>query len=152
MGMKRIVCWVLPGLLVLAADRIVKAAANGLHQPLIPGVIGLKWTRNTGMALGLFQGGTVGILIVTAAMLAVCVFLLRGMRLSGLAPIAVSMIAGGALGNIVDRLTLGYVQDMFELLFMRFYIFNAADAGVVIGAALCGASLLFRPQDWRKKA
>ena len=150
--MRRMVCWSLPGLLVLAADRAVKAGTAGLHQVLIPGVIGLNWTRNTGMALGLFQGSTAGILIATAAVLIACAFLLRGMRLSGLAPIAVSMIAGGALGNIVDRLTLGYVQDMFELLFMRFYIFNAADAGVVIGAVLCGVSLLFRPQDWRKKA
>ena len=80
-----------------------------------------------------------------------CVWLLRGMRLSGLAPVAVSLMAGGALGNLLDRLLLGYVQDMFELLFMRFYIFNLADVGVVCGAVLCGVSLLFRPGDWSKK-
>ena len=42
-------------------------------------------------------------------------------------------------------------MDMFELLFVDFYIFNVADVGVVAGAALCGASLLFRPRDWSKK-
>lgn len=150
--MKRYVSMILPGLLVLALDRIVKAACRGVRRPLIPGVIGLNWAENTGMALGLFQGGTVPILLLTAALAALCFFLLRGVRMTGLAPVAVSMIAGGALGNLIDRLALGCVQDMFELLFMRFYIFNAADVGVVLGAILCGVSLLFRPQDWSKKA
>ncbi|NLD84236.1 MAG: signal peptidase II [Clostridiales bacterium] len=149
--MKKYALWILPGLAVLLADRAVKAAAAGAHRPLIPGVIGLNWTENSGMALGLLQGGTVGILILTAALILVCALLLRGVRLRGLAPVAVSMMAGGALGNLIDRVSLGYVQDMIELLFMRFYIFNVADAGVVLGAVLCGASLLFRPQDWSRK-
>ncbi len=150
--MKFFLCWIMPGLAVLALDRLVKAAAAGASAvALIPGVIGLRPARNTGMALGLFQDGTVGILVVTAVLAALCVWLLRGMRLSGLAPVAVSLMAGGALGNLLDRLLLGYVQDMFELLFMRFYIFNLADVGVVCGAVLCGVSLLFRPGDWSKK-
>ncbi len=149
--MKKYAGWILPGLLVLAADRAVKAAAAGLHQVLIPGVVGLQWTKNTGMALGLFQDSTAGILLLTAALILLCVFLLRGVRVRGLAPVAVSMMAGGALGNLIDRITLGYVQDMIELLFIRFYIFNVADAGVTVGAALCAVSLLFRPPDWSKK-
>ena len=44
-----------------------------------------------------------------------------------------------------------HVIDMFEFLFVDFYIFNVADVGVVCGAILCGASLLFRPQDWSKR-
>ena len=63
----------------------------------------------------------------------------------------VSVLAGGALGNIIDRVLYGAVTDMFELLFIRFYIFNVADVGVVAGAILCGISLLFRPQDWSKR-
>lgn len=149
--MKRIFAFAAPGLAVLALDQWLKTAAKGLHQPLIAGVIGLNWTENTGMALGLFQGGTLGILILTAAMAVVCFLLLRGMKLRGLAPIALSLIAGGAVGNLIDRVTLGYVRDMFETLFMKFYIFNIADVGVVLGAILCGISLLFRPQDWSKE-
>jgi len=151
MKMKRALAFVLPGLTVLILDRWLKAACRGAHRPLIEGVIGLRWTENTGMALGLFQGGTLGILAVTAAMAVLCFFLLRGIRLRGLAPVAVSLIVGGAVGNLIDRVTLGYVQDMFETLFMKFYIFNMADVGVVLGAILCGVSLLFRPKDWSKK-
>ena len=149
--MKKYFAWIVPGLAVLAADRIVKAALGHVNAPLIPGVIRLTSARNTGMALGLFQGGAVWILLVSAAMIGLCVFLIKDFRPRGLAPIALSMIAGGALGNMIDRVFLGYVTDMFELEFMDFYIFNAADAGVVIGAVLCGISLLFRPQDWSRK-
>ncbi|MBR1585323.1 MAG: signal peptidase II [Clostridia bacterium] len=150
--MRKWLQWALPGLIVLILDRWVKAAAAGITRALIPGVIGLRPAKNTGMALGLFQGGTAGILLLSAGVLALAFFLLRGMRLSGLAPLGLSMILGGAIGNMIDRVTLGYVQDMLELLFVRFYIFNVADAGVVIGVILCAVSLLFRPQDWSKKS
>ncbi|MBQ9265177.1 MAG: signal peptidase II [Clostridia bacterium] len=148
--MKKFLPWILPGLLVLILDRWVKATAIE-QRLLIPGVIALRPAQNTGMALGLFQGGTAGILAVTAVLAVLCALLLKGMRLRGLAPVAVSLMVGGALGNLIDRLALGYVQDMFELLFIRFYIFNVADAGVVCGAVLCGISLLFRPQEWSKR-
>ena len=80
--------------------------------------------------------------------MAVCLFLLRSTRISGLAPIALSLITGGALGNMIDRLANGYVIDMFP--FFGWFVFNVADAGVVAGVALCAFSLLFRPQDWSK--
>ncbi len=105
--------------------------------------------KNTGMAFGLFQGNAVGILIVSVALVIVGIFLLRGMRPSGLAPIALSLILGGAVGNMIDRLAFGYVRDMIP--FFNWFEFNIADVGVVAGTILCGWSLLFRPQDWSKK-
>ena len=143
--------WVLPGLLVLAADRLVKALTDGVDQVLIPGVIALRSTRNTGMALGLMQDRPYLILASSVLLLSLCLWLLRDVRPGGLAAASLSMIVGGALGNMIDRVAFGYVMDMFDLLFMEFYIFNVADVGVVTGAVLCGVSLLFRPQDWSKK-
>lgn len=140
-----------PGLLLLALDRISKWAWKTADQVLIPGVIALRGAQNTGMALGLFQGGAPVILALSLLALSGCFWLLRRARLSGLAPWGVSLLAGGALGNIIDRVLYGAVTDMFELLFIRFYIFNVADVGVVAGAILCGISLLFRPQDWSKR-
>ncbi|MBR6185199.1 MAG: signal peptidase II [Clostridia bacterium] len=149
--MKRILAWTLPGLAVLLVDRAVKVSLGSVNAPLIPGVIRLTSAWNTGMALGLFQGKAPWILLVSIALVCVCLYLIKDFRIRGLAPIALSMIAGGALGNMIDRVFLGYVIDMFELEFMDFYIFNVADAGVVTGAVLCGISLLFRPQDWSRK-
>ena len=143
--------WWLPGLIVLLADRVVKMTLGQTACTLIPGVIALSPARNTGMAFGLLTGNTGVVLLLSAAVIALCIFCLRGVRLRGLAPVAVSMIVGGAIGNMIDRVTLGYVTDMFELLFVHFYVFNLADVCIVAGAVLCGFSLLFRPQDWSRE-
>lgn len=150
--MKKRILIFIPGLVVLAGDQLVKhLTVDSAGCELIPGVLALHPTRNTGMAMGLFQNNTLLILIASIVLAGVGVWLMRDVRLSGLALAAVSMMAGGALGNMIDRVALGSVIDMFELLFMDFYIFNVADVGVVCGAVLCGVSLLFRPQDWSKR-
>lgn len=136
---------------MLALDRAAKLWLMDTAQVLIPGVLALRPTRNTGMALGLFQGGSAVLAAVSVLLVLLCLWLMRGVRATGLGRFSLALMAGGALGNLWDRLVLGSVQDMFEFLFVDFYIFNVADAGIVIGAALCGVSLLFRPQDWRKK-
>ena len=133
--------WFGPGLLVLGLDRLVKIEYK---RNILSFLI-----HNSGMAFGLLKGNAFPILAVSLLLILMCFFLLRGVRPSGLAPIALSMIAGGAVGNMIDRLLYGYVLDMFP--FFNWFVFNVADVGVIAGAILCGWSLLFRPQDWRKK-
>lgn len=140
--------WVLPGLLVLALDRGTKIFCIDIYQTVIPGVLALYTTQNTGMAMGLFQDHPYLILAASVAIVALCAWCLRNTRPRGLASVSLSMMAGGALSNMFDRLAYGYVIDLFKLLFMDFYIFNAADVGVVAGAVLFGISALFRPRDW----
>ena len=60
-------------------------------------------------------------------------------------------ILGGMLGNLADRIFLGYVVDMIDLTFVRFAVFNVADMFISIGAVFLCISLLLRPDDWRKK-
>ena len=160
--------WVGPGLLVFFLDRLVKWIHLMVSGELVPALAGfeldfshplgklLGWfsvpqstVRNTGMAFGLFQGNTALILAISILLLLLCFFLLRRIRPSGWAPVALSMILGGAAGNMMDRLLRGYVIDMFP--FFEWFVFNVADVGVVAGAILCGWSLLFRPQDWSKE-
>ncbi|MBR4539989.1 MAG: signal peptidase II [Clostridia bacterium] len=130
-----------PGVLVLLVDRLVK----WIHLT----VAGDQTVRNSGMAFGMLQGNSAVILIVSVLLLIACFFLVRKSCPSGPALIALSMIAGGALGNMIDRLLHGYVIDMFP--FFGWFVFNVADVGVVAGAVLCGWSLLFRPSDWSAK-
>ena len=133
--------WIGPGLTVLVLDRWIKRLyEKKLQTDIMP---------NSGMAFGLLEGNSIGILVGSILLILACAFLLRGLRPSGLAPVALSMIAGGALGNMIDRAAYGYVIDMFP--FFNWFVFNVADVGVVAGAVLCGWSLLFRPQDWSKK-
>lgn len=150
MKRKTVLTGILPGLIAFLADRATKILLDGVHAPLIPGVMAISSTRNTGMALGLLPGNPVAALLLSLAAAALCLLLLRKVRCGGLALFSVSLIAGGALGNLIDRLFLGYVVDFLEPLFIDFYVFNVADAAVVAGAVLCGVSVLFRPQDWSK--
>lgn len=140
--------WSLPGLLVLALDQLTKALLFEQDRALIPGVIRITSTRNTGMALGLIQDNVGLVIAACAVVVGAAIWALREAHPRGMAALGLSLIAGG-VGNMIDRVALGYVRDLFELLFVDFYIFNVADVGVVVGAGLCIISLLFRPKDWR---
>ena len=60
-----------------------------------------------------------------------------------------ALMAGGAAGNMFDRLIRGFVPDMIELRFISFPVFNIADSCLTAGCALVMISLLFRPADWQ---
>ena len=133
-----------------ALDQLVKQLTVHRTAMLIPGVIRLQYTENRGFALGLFDGaGTAALVISLVVFIGVIVCLFRVPRASALR-IPLIVICAGALGNLIDRAFLGYVRDMFELLFVRFYVFNLADAYVTLGALAC-AVLLLR-QDGKEQA
>lgn len=148
---KRLAGWLLPGFMVLVIDRIFKVLFNNVDLSLIPGILALRSAKNTGMALGMFEGNALLLFLFSIALVAICIFSLRKYSICGLARFSVSLIAGGALANMADRLILGYVIDMIDVECINFYIFNVADIGVVCGAVLCGISLLFRPGEWKEK-
>ena len=135
---------------VLIADQGTKLLARQLTEPvtLIPGVLGLSLCQNTGVAFSLLSGrpwllGLLSLVIVAAGAL-----LLRRYRLGPLPAVSAMLILGGALGNAVDRLFLGSVTDMVELLFVRFAVFNVADIALTVGCALLALSLLLCPGQW----
>lgn len=141
-------------LTVVAADQLTKAAAVGLGEEtvvLVPGVLGLHYAQNTGMAFGLFSGmpwllGILSLIAVCAGLWAIHRRPLRPWPM-----ISAMLMVGGAVGNMIDRLVQGYVVDMVEILCFRFAIFNLADAALTIGCAAMAVSLLFRPSDWSDK-
>ena len=139
--------------LTLAADLVTKQLARAMSAPqvLIPGVLGLRYAENTGMAFSLFSGmpwvlGVVSIVLVIGGAL-----ILRRYRLGPWSRAAAMLILGGAIGNGIERLFTGYVVDMIEVLAFRFAIFNVADAALCIGCGLMAVSLLIRPDEWRYK-
>ena len=143
--MKRAWPW-MTALAVLALDRITKILAPGIPedgQPLIPGVIGLRYAENKGIAFSMLSGqpwltGLLSLAIIIAAFL-----LLRKKQLHPLTLTGLMMMLGGAAGNMIDRFVHGYVPDMIEFLFVNFAIFNVADACLCIGCALVIIHLLF---------
>lgn len=138
-------------LAVLAVDRLTKVLAVGLGEhavTLIPGVLGLRYAQNTGMAFGLMSGmprllGVFSLLAVAAGLWAIHRHPMKTWPM-----VAAMLMVGGAAGNMFDRLFQGYVVDMVEVLFVRFAIFNLADAALCLGCGMLAFSLLLRPSDW----
>lgn len=126
----------------LALDQWLKAyvTANiplGQAQSLLPGVVELRTVHNYGAAWSSFSGSRWLLVGVTCVIVAfVTVLLIRRVVRHPLGVAACCMVISGGLGNIIDRVRLGYVVDMFNLLFMNYPVFNVADILVVCGAVL----------------
>lgn len=143
----------LPAVLALALDRVTKELAFGLPEEgvtLIPGVVGLRYAENRGVAFSLLSGQPRLLGIFGLALLLAGFFWLRKKELKPFPLFALGLMAGGAAGNMVDRLWRGFVPDMIETLFVSFPVFNVADACLTVGCVLMIVSLLFRPGDWEK--
>jgi lipoprotein signal peptidase len=145
-------------LLVLAADQASKAwVLYGLKLPqlgsvrLLP-VLNLTWVENRGITFGLLNGGdrlapVLLTLVALAVVAALAVWLWRSQR--ALVAAALGAVAGGALGNVIDRLRFGYVVDFIHAHAWgwSWYVFNVADAAIVcgVGALVLDGMLTRKP-------
>ena len=142
--LRRVAPYALLTALLLAADQLSKAYARGLTAPrvLIPGVVQLRFVENTGVSFSLLQASPHAVLALTVIGLLLGAYLLRNELHSGLSRFAACLLLSGALGNLIDRLLRGRVTDFFETLFVRFAVFNAADAFLTVGCVLMLIALL----------
>ena len=112
-------------------------------MPLIEGIIGLRYAENTGAAFSAFSGATALLSLFSVAVcIVVLAYLFKHPEMGVLSKASLSMIFAGGVGNLIDRITLGYVVDFFELQFMDFAIFNVADICITVGAVLLFIALL----------
>lgn len=125
---------------LLTKEYVVKFlnTQSGLFYELIPGFINLQYTENTGAGFGIFQGNTVALTAVTmVVVIGVMIYLFLALKENEWLRISLVFIISGGIGNIVDRIGLGYVRDFVQFAFWEeFAIFNIADSFVVIGAFL----------------
>lgn len=99
----------------------------------------LTYTHNDGAAFGIFGGRTLFILLVSFFVLAYLLFeLFRNKKSNTTVDLGITLIIGGLLGNLIDRLYFGYVRDFldFKIFNYDFAIFNIGDTAIVLGAAL----------------
>ena len=110
----------------------------GEARPLLPGLVELKTVHNYGAAWSSFSGSRWLLVAVTTVIVAaVAVLLLRRIVRHPLGVAAGFLILSGGVGNILDRVRLGYVVDMFHFEFWPSYpVFNVADICIVCGAVL----------------
>lgn len=116
----------------------------GSH-PFIPGLIEFRYTTNPGIAFGMLEGKSWFFIPVSALAIGLTVFFLIRFRksMSPLLSAAVAMIAGGGVGNQIDRIFKGEVVDFLNFQFIDFPIFNVADCFVTVGCVLAGIAIIF---------
>ena len=140
----------LPVLICVVLDQIVKLLVVnriplGMQEDAIPGLFHLTYVQNTGAAFSSFQGMRwvfVGIFVLlTAALL--FEYFKKPMPFTNFERFCLAVIYGGALGNVIDRVRLGYVIDMISVDFMDFPVFNVADCFICVGCALLLIHLVF---------
>ena len=149
---KKAVFWIIV-IAVLVADRITKELAGGIPAEgivLIPGVIGLRYAENVGVAFSLLQGAPRLLGVLSLAVIVGGYIWLRKKEIAPFPLAGLALMAGGAAGNMFDRLIRGFVPDMIETLFVNFPVFNVADSCLTVGCVLVMFSLLFRRDDWKE--
>jgi signal peptidase II len=130
-------------LLVVVVDQVVKAWVRhtltlGDTIALWPGVFHITYTQNRGMAFSLLEGA---IPLLAAAALLVSGVIIGAQRRAGnrmplLYGLALSLPLGGAIGNLIDRVWMRFVTDLFDFRLINFPVFNVADSAITIGIAL----------------
>lgn len=116
------------------------------RHPIVPGFLSIVVVRNAHGAMGLLGDRPALLILLAVAVLIALAILLRDViRRSTMAQIGFGLVAGGALGNVIDRFVHGYVVDFIAA--RGFYIFNLADASITIGVVLIalGGGFFSRP-------
>lgn len=140
--------WLLAGLLaavVLALDQVAKAIAEDRivigEQIEVLGPLEFTLTHNRGVAFGLAGGAGAPLVLVTLVALGAVLFLFSRNPARPWMWVAVGLLVGGALGNLVDRIRLGQVTDFIDL--PPWPPFNLADVGITFGVILLVILYLF---------
>lgn len=129
-------------ILVVLIDQFSKLAvvaklAGNPPFVIIDGVFELLYHENKGAFLGSFSDNRwVFMIISTAAIIAMLVYLILNRKSDRLLTVALSFLIGGGIGNMIDRIRLGYVVDFLYAKFIDFPVFNIADSFITVGAGL----------------
>ncbi|MDD6308659.1 MAG: signal peptidase II [Clostridia bacterium] len=133
---------ILMGVGTLALDRLTKLIVHkemrlGQSIPIIKNIFHITFQTNDGAAFSLLSGRILFLIVATLLIIAALVaYIIVKKPKSKIFGIAVSLMISGAVGNLLDRLFLGYVVDFLDMCIINFPVFNVADMCVVIGAAL----------------
>ena len=150
---------IVSALLLGAADQASKVwAVNNLplFEPrvLVPGFFDLVHVRNTGVAFSLLSNldhRWVHPFLILATVLAMGAVLayIAYLPCSGSAPVGLGLILGGATGNLIDRMRLGYVVDFLDLYWRGHHwpTFNVADVGITVGVVLLLIDMVISPKE-----
>lgn len=149
----------LTAVLVVVVDQLTKlwvldllGSQEGTYVPVVGDLLWLRMVHNRGAAFGLGQNASY---LFALAAIAVAVGIVLYSRKLSFSPwilrVALGLELGGAIGNLVDRLRLGYVVDFIDVRLWP-YVFNVSDAAITIGVVLLLFTLLLEPREHHTNA
>ena len=148
--MKKFLKYVIFAAAVVILDQISKylTVANiPLYEsiPFIPGLLSLQYVRNLGAAWSSFEGQIwlFSLVFVLFTGLVLWEYFKKPMAFTNFERWLIAAVYGGGLGNMIDRIRLGYVVDMIKTDFMDFPVFNVADCFITCGSILLMLHLVF---------
>lgn len=146
---------VLLAVVVLILDQLSKYVVRvnmELYQsiPVIENIFHITYIRNPGAAFGILAQQTLFFIIITSAVLiGMAVFYRHIINEGPLVQWSMGMVAGGAVGNLIDRVRYGEVVDFFD--FRIWPVFNIADIAIVLGVGLLIIEIFRRPETTEDK-
>jgi signal peptidase II len=140
-------------LAAVAADQLTKhivagelSLDDGVH---VAGPLWIRHVQNSGIAFGFFSQATAPVIVVTAVAVAWMLwFFWRAGARHPILPVALGLVIGGSVSNLVDRVRLGYVTDFIDLRWWP--SFNLADSFIVIGVLVLLGALVLAEREPRR--
>jgi len=140
-------------LFIIVVDQTVKRYMVHLLRSqdpvqIIGELLQLTMVTNTGVAFGLFQGFSQVLSVLSAVLIVVVIYyLLKTLGRSFITTFALSLVLGGAIGNLIDRVRLGYVLDFIKVPYWP--AFNVADSCIVVGVSILVLHMLWEDRRQR---
>ncbi|MFC1743752.1 signal peptidase II [Candidatus Riflebacteria bacterium] len=142
-------------LAVIALDQFSKYLAKtnfksiGDTIPLMDGVFSLTYVQNYGVAFGLFKHRTYLPIVMAGIMILIVLYYIKTLtEKEYLTKISLALLMGGAIGNLIDRLYLGYVVDFFDWHYMiKWPVFNFADVFIDVAVGILFLEMIFMDPD-----
>ena len=137
----------------VAADQLTKHVVasqlqldDGVH---VVGPLWIRHVRNSGIAFGLFSQATAVVIVLTGIAIAwMLIYFARSGARHPVLPVALGLVIGGSMSNLVDRVRLGYVTDFIDLRWWP--AFNLADSFIVIGVLVLLVALMLAEREPRQ--
>ena len=146
--------------LIVVMDQVVKQQVGPYLQtvpegtvPIIENVVNLTYVENRGAAFGMLADHRWVFMILSCVGVAVLlIWLLVKAPENRALQLGMVFVIGGGIANLIDRFRLGYVIDYLDLKFIKFYVFNLADAFVCVGCFVIALALIFEASKNSKSA
>lgn len=142
--------------LLIGIDQASKMwALNSLKEigsiPIIENVFHLTYVENRGAAFGMLQNNQSIFIIVALTASVFGLYYLHTKKVNFLGKASIILIIAGAIGNLIDRIRIGFVVDYFDFRFIWEYVFNIADIFVVVGTIMLCAYIIFFQEEKQVK-